>query len=341
MKSKCLIVIGVWAVIGFSSAMAQESRVVFILDGSNSMWGQVDGKAKIAIAQEVLGDVTTQLPKDTAIGLAAYGHRSKDDCGDIEMLLPIKQRQPSEFATTVASVVPKGKTPIEGALEFVAGQLGSSGAKTHLVLVSDGVESCGGDPCAAAKAMHQANASMSIHLVGFGVNKKERQQLQCIATEGGGMYADAQSAADLTKALAAVTENVAKNINESAPVIPPIDTSGPNWSLQSEDQTFNGKLFKHFTLDGNHMIHLINRDAVNFAFAYEGEDSGQRKVMYATFADGRGPICRRVGPIEDFTVSFMPAEPGWIAGSFNGILGCPDYSAMPVEGSFYVKAAEE
>ena len=54
-----------------------ETNMLFILDGSNSMWGQVEGKAKIKTAQDVLADLIADLPKDTKVELMVYGHRSR------------------------------------------------------------------------------------------------------------------------------------------------------------------------------------------------------------------------------------------------------------------------
>jgi hypothetical protein len=65
------------------------------------------------------------------------------------------------------------------------------------VLVSDGKETCEGDPCAAAKALADADAKLVIHTIGFNVDAAARFQLQCIAKVARGSYSDASGAADL------------------------------------------------------------------------------------------------------------------------------------------------
>ena len=64
-------------------------NIVFILDGSGSMWAQLEGKTKIAIAKEVLGGLIKDLPAGIEVGLVAYGHRAKGDCNDVEELVPL------------------------------------------------------------------------------------------------------------------------------------------------------------------------------------------------------------------------------------------------------------
>ncbi len=72
-----------------------EGRSIIVLDASGSMWGQIDGRAKLEIAREALGSVLTGIPAETEIGLMAYGHRSKGDCSDIELVVP-RQRGPAK-----------------------------------------------------------------------------------------------------------------------------------------------------------------------------------------------------------------------------------------------------
>ncbi|MEZ5921658.1 MAG: hypothetical protein R3C60_09945 [Parvularculaceae bacterium] len=119
---------------------------------------------------------------------------------------------------------------------------------------------------------------------------------------------------------------------------PPINTDGANWRLESGDEIFEGDLVRHFTLDGKPMIQLINRDGINLGFVIDGNMVGEQTVSEAFFIPGRGPRCDRVGPPEMFTIRFVPAEAGWLAGTFKGMLGCADYRAMPVTGSFHVEA---
>ena len=68
------------------------ATMVFILDGSGSMWGRIDGQPKIVIAKEVLSGLIPDLGPDTDLGLVSYGHRRKSDCNDVEILPPWAKR---------------------------------------------------------------------------------------------------------------------------------------------------------------------------------------------------------------------------------------------------------
>lgn len=318
------------------TAHAQDKAVVFILDGSNSMWGRIDGVEKIVVARDVLSEMLSELPTDIQVGLAAYGHRTTDSCEDIETILPVGHHSKEDVEKAVNRITPRGRTPITAALEHVVRELEDRPGQAQIVLVSDGLETCDRDPCEFVQAIRTPNLSLAVHVVGFDVASKEREQLQCIADAGGGIYAGAGSADELTAALGDIRQTVVEGA-----ALPVGDSRGYYWRLESEGQLYEGRLFKHFLLSGNPMIQLINRDAVNFAMVFEGDMSGERTVTQATFVHGRGPVCERVGPLDMFKIRFEPPEPGWVSGTFSGILGCPDYSAMPVEGSFRIKAPRE
>ncbi|HCQ64843.1 MAG TPA: hypothetical protein DIU07_06600, partial [Rhodobacteraceae bacterium] len=63
------------------SAAVAEEDVMVVFDGSNSMWGQIEGTAKIEIARGVMDNLLGEWTDDRSVGLMAYGHRQRGDCG--------------------------------------------------------------------------------------------------------------------------------------------------------------------------------------------------------------------------------------------------------------------
>ena len=68
-------------------AASAADDVMIVYDGSNSMWGQIEGISKIEIARDVMADLVETWPQSTNLGLLAYGHRRAGDCTDIEMMI--------------------------------------------------------------------------------------------------------------------------------------------------------------------------------------------------------------------------------------------------------------
>lgn len=206
------------------SAADGRPTVLFILDGSGSMWGRIDGRAKIAIAKDVMTGLVRALAPTVDVGLLAYGHRRKGDCNDIEILAPPGAGDSASLTAAIEAINPKGKTPIAGALEMAAGRVEALEEATTVVLVSDGKETCGGDPCARVREIKAKGIDVTVHVVGFDVNNEERRQLTCIAEAGGGRYFTADNAAQLRQALGDVKREI---VGEGAPqpAPPPAETA--------------------------------------------------------------------------------------------------------------------
>ncbi len=204
---KCLFTAVVVATAVVMPMKAQaETNLLVILDGSNSMWGQIDGKSKMETAQKTLGKLMSDLPADTKLGFMAYGHTKEKDCNDVELLSAIGKDKPEMINTLIHTIQPKGKTPIANALKKSKEAFkGHEGQHNNILLVSDGIESCDGDPCAVAKELKEAGLDVSAHVIGFGVTKEEGKQLTCIAENTGGKYFDAANANAFNDAIKEVT----------------------------------------------------------------------------------------------------------------------------------------
>jgi hypothetical protein len=190
-------------------------EVMFILDGSGSMWGQAGGQTKIEAAKAVMAQVVPALPDGVNAGLTVYGHRQKGDCADIETMIPSTSSDRQGLLAAVNGVSPKGKTPIADSIKLVADALKTREAETTIVLVSDGEETCNDDPCGVVRALKESGIKFVLHVVGFGVDDQTKEQLACLAEAGGGQYFPASDAATLLSALDTVTQEVEEKVEKA------------------------------------------------------------------------------------------------------------------------------
>ena len=186
-----------------------------VLDASGSMWGQIRGKAKIEIAKGVLNKLIDGMPADLQVGLYAYGHRTKGDCADIEMLSPVEPLNRSGLKKRIAAISPKGKTPLSEAVGQAAKTLRYTEKRAAVILVSDGLETCDMDPCKLAEELAMSGSDFTVHVIGFDINEEEQEQLRCLADKTGGLFLAAADADALQEAL---TQTVAKVEEPPAPV---------------------------------------------------------------------------------------------------------------------------
>ena len=185
---------------GAEAQDAADADLILILDASNSMWGQIDGVNKIVIAREAVGGLVDALPDGKNVGLIAYGHRREGDCTDIETLAPIAPVDKQSLKATINGIKPKGKTPITDSIR-AAIDLARKRDASSIVLISDGLETCGLDPCAAVRTAKQEGVPFVLHVIGFDVAGEDTSQLECTAQAGGGLYMSADSAPQLSEAL--------------------------------------------------------------------------------------------------------------------------------------------
>ncbi|MCF8127122.1 MAG: VWA domain-containing protein [Deltaproteobacteria bacterium] len=202
---------------------AEKPQILYILDGSGSMWGRVDGKIKIQVAKEVMNTLVEETPEGIDCGIMVYGHRKKGDCADIEMIVPMGTLQKETAVLKINRISPKGKTPISDSIIMAVEKVkGHEGAST-VVLVSDGMETCGKDPCAVVKKLKESGINLVIHVVGFNVKAEAAKQLACIAEAGGGSYFSTTNATDLLAAMNQIKESVV----EKKEIVPPAPTPEP------------------------------------------------------------------------------------------------------------------
>ncbi|MEI9405860.1 vWA domain-containing protein [Mesorhizobium argentiipisi] len=177
------------------------NKVIIILDASGSMWAQIDGKPKLEIARESLRTVLQSVPADDEIGFMAYGHRTKGSCDDIELIVPPQAGSASAISAAADSMKFLGKTPLTAAVKQAAEALKYTEDKATVVLITDGLETCGGDPCALGKELKQSGVDFTADVVGFGLTADEGKQIACLAENTGGKYIQASDEKALQEAL--------------------------------------------------------------------------------------------------------------------------------------------
>ena len=190
------------------AALAQERpSTILVLDASGSMWGQIDGINKITIARDVVGDIVSDFPADQNLGFVTYGHRERGQCADIETLVEPAPGTAAEIAGIVEGLNPRGMTPMTDAVVTAAQALRHTEQAATVILVSDGIETCNPDPCAAARALEETGVDFTAHVIGFDVRGEADAllQMQCIAEETGGRFLTADNAQELNQALREVT----------------------------------------------------------------------------------------------------------------------------------------
>lgn len=189
-------------------AQDTEPGLYIILDGSGSMWGQLpDGTHKITAAREVLQSFHVEDYTGRELAFRVYGHRREGDCSDSELVVPFSSPQEaiSRMSAFADQVNPTGRTPISLSLRAALEDFGDRPG--DIILISDGIETCGEDPCALMREWRDKNINIGVHVVGLGLEEKERLAMSCISEAAGTAYHDAQSVDELIASLESIRQD--------------------------------------------------------------------------------------------------------------------------------------
>lgn len=220
--------------------------VEYILDASGSMLEEMDGERKIDIAKEVLAAKAGQLPATTNVGLRVYGHRvhysdKEKSCQDIELLVPPVRGGRDRLLEKLPTLEAQGMTPLSEAVIQSVDDFDHKDPFRHnsLVVISDGEETCGGDPCTMADDLVNVyGIRFTLYVIGFDIldNPTAQKQLRCLADRTGGVYVEANSRDELARALdgmwQAIDQQTADAYQEQQPptevaATGPTDTATP------------------------------------------------------------------------------------------------------------------
>ncbi|MFB7642174.1 VWA domain-containing protein [Peribacillus butanolivorans] len=174
---------------------SKKLHISILLDASGSMKEQINGKSKMDSAKEAIQSFGDKLPKNAEVSLRVYGHKGtgsqKDkqiSCNSTEEIFHGQGEQTNQIKTVLQGVKPAGWTPIANALKSVKQDINPETTDSIVYVVSDGIETCGGNPVQIAKELNQSKVKTVVNIIGFEVDNDGQKMLRQVATSGGGEF---------------------------------------------------------------------------------------------------------------------------------------------------------
>jgi len=191
---------------------AQRENILIILDCSLSMEDEINGVKKIDIAKDVINKVLAQIPGNVYVGLRVYGHKRNlfksilglDDCQASELLVPINTNNRYNISRALTGLHPVGMTPICYSIDqSINNDFVGLPGKKRIILVSDGMETCNGNPCDFAVNMVKRKINVSIDVIGFDLSSDPSaiSSLRCAALVTRGKFYTADNSKQFLKSL--------------------------------------------------------------------------------------------------------------------------------------------
>jgi Mg-chelatase subunit ChlD len=185
------------------SEASEITDLALIVDYSGSMNAKMkDGATKVASAKKCVTDLIDKLPNDLNVALVVYGVSKARGCQDIDIVQPLGPINKAALKSKINGFSATGMTPIASSLTKAGEELKKAKGGSAIVLVTDGAESCHGDPAGvAAKLAAEFGVKFGINVIGFGIEPKEKAELADIAAKGHGKLLTVENASELADAL--------------------------------------------------------------------------------------------------------------------------------------------
>ena len=162
------------------------TRILFILDGSQSMLAEWESGTKMTVAQDLLVELVDSL-KDLGnieLALRVYGHQKPvppQNCNDTKLEVPFSKRNFQKIKNKLRSIRPKGTTPIAHSLELSINDFPDcKECRNIIILITDGIESCDGDPCAVSLQLQKSGIILKPFVIGIGLDEEFKETFDCV-----------------------------------------------------------------------------------------------------------------------------------------------------------------
>ena len=179
------------------------TRILFIFDASQSMYGRWQSDTKMNMAQQMMSNLLDSLRyvENIELALRVFGHQRNyppQDCSDTRLEVPFEPDNTRKIKKKINEITPKGTTPIAFSLQESEHDFPDcDDCRNIIILITDGIEECIGDPCDVSEALQRKGVVLKPFVIGIGHDF--RSSFECV-----GSYFDASSEHAFTAALNAV-----------------------------------------------------------------------------------------------------------------------------------------
>lgn len=180
------------------------TEVLFIVDFSGSMNKRLGYAPKAFLAIDAIRSILNDTGKTTKIGLRIFGitdrsiyqytqsgveYNKHNLCTASELVLPIAKYNNENISDSLSRFKPQGATPIGYSLrQAIQNDFSPNASLKHIILITDGYETCGDDPCLYISRIMQLRNDIKIDVIGITVTDNQYSQLNCIAQASKGKF---------------------------------------------------------------------------------------------------------------------------------------------------------
>lgn len=164
-----------------NNVTAEKTRVLIILDCSQSMWNRWQSDSKIKVTQQVLLKFLDSVANQNNIEVAlrVFGHLNKNAYGT-RLEVPFEPYNNYKIQSKVKTLVPNGACTAATALSNSLNDFPASGSSRNIILIiTDGMDDCDGNICDVARQVQMSGVIVQTFILGIGDKQDFQHSLDC------------------------------------------------------------------------------------------------------------------------------------------------------------------
>ncbi len=265
------------------------TRILFVLDASQSMSGTWDSDIKINIARKILNDLVDSLQnvQNVEMALRIYGHQNPvppQDCNDTKLEVDFGPNTASRIHQKLRFIAPKGTTPIAYSLMMAGSDFPAcDNCRNIILLITDGIEACDGDPCAVSMDLQKKGIILKPFIIGIGIDPSFKETFDCV-----GHYVNAQNENKFKESLGIVITQI---LNTTTTQVNLLDEEG-----FPTETNVNMTFFDQFS------------DKIKYNLVHTLNSKGNPDTLYLDHLVTYRLIINTLPPIEIDSVNIFPGK---------------------------------
>jgi Ca-activated chloride channel family protein len=194
-----------------ADASQPDTRILFLFDASQSMYGRWESDIKYDVARKLVEHITDSLDRlnHVQMALRVYGHTKTfppQDCDDTELEVSFGYRNGTSIKERLRAIKPSGTTPIAQSLLECGEDFPDNDGRNIIILITDGIEECEGDPCAVSRMLQQKGIFLKPFIIGLNMSANLQKEFDCV-----GSFYDASTESAFAEILGVVISQALNN----------------------------------------------------------------------------------------------------------------------------------
>lgn len=183
------------------AACQADAMIVFDASGSMATSDYTRNVPRIERLKQAMARVLPEVAPVRKLGLIVYGEAEYNNCSAIALRMRPTSDAAEPMLRIIRSINPRGRTPLTESVEIAADVLDYTHREATVLLVTDGEETCGRDPCKTAAELKKSGPGLTVHVIGYRDEQSTYFAARCMADATGGQYVSASTEEELIKAL--------------------------------------------------------------------------------------------------------------------------------------------